>query len=248
MRFARQIAALVFIVALPVALITTNVRIVVNEPRVYAYAVDHFHTARTTQLSRSELLRASDELRDYFNSNEDTVLIRVARNGQTVALFNAREVEHLRDVKNLLQLTFRVQEGAIVFIMAYVVMVFLWARERTLRRLAHEVLISGLASIAVLGTLGLVVLTGFDAAFERFHLIAFDNDLWQLDPDTDRLIQMFPEGFWYDVTLWVAVATSVELIALAIGSAAILRITREERMRTVKITGDLPSEGEGAQA
>jgi len=172
----------------------------------------------------------------------------VARNGQTVALFNAREVEHLRDVKNLLQLTFRVQEGAIVFIMAYVVMVFLWARERTLRRLAHEVLISGLASIAVLGTLGLVVLTVFDAAFERFHLIAFDNDLWQLDPDTDRLIQMFPEGFWYDVTLWVAVATSVELIALAIGSAAILRITREERMRTVKITGDLPSEGEGAQA
>jgi integral membrane protein (TIGR01906 family) len=110
------------------------------------------------------------------------------------------------------------------------------------------VLISGLASIAVLGTLGLVVLTGFDAAFERFHLIAFDNDLWQLDPDTDRLIQMFPEGFWYDVTLWVAVATSVELIALAIGSAAILRMTREERMRTVKITGDLPSEGEGAQA
>ncbi len=248
MPFVRLLAALLFVIAVPVALITTNVRIVMNEPRTYEYATDHYNTSETTEISRSELLRASGELRAYFNNAEDSVLIRVVRNGETVSLFNERETEHLRDVQGLFRTTFRAQEAAVVFILAYVVMVFLWARERSLRRLAREVLVSGVASLASLLFAAVILLTGFDAAFERFHLIAFDNDLWQLDPRSDHLIQMFPEEFWYDVTLWVAIATAVELIVLSIGAGALLGLTRGERLRTVRITGELPAEGKGAEA
>lgn len=248
MQLIRQIAALLFIIALPVALVTTNVRIIMNEPRIYTYATDHYHTTEMTHISRSELLRASGELRDYFNNEEDTLFIRVVTRGQSVSLFNDRETAHLRDVKNVFQTTFLAQEAAIIFIMSYVVLVFLWARERSLRRLAREVLTSGIASLVVLLAFGIVALTGFDAAFNRFHVIAFTNGNWEFDPRTDHLIQMFPDAFWRDVTLWVALGTLVELVLLSIGAGVVLRLTREQRIRTIKITGELPSGGEGVEA
>ncbi|MDZ4278048.1 MAG: DUF1461 domain-containing protein, partial [Dehalococcoidia bacterium] len=120
MGFVRQIAALLFIVALPVALVTTNVRIVLNEPRLYEYAADNYDTPRATGIERPELLRASGELREYFNNDADEIFVRVEEeDGRPVSLFNARETQHLRDVKTLFQTSFLVQEGAVIFALAY---------------------------------------------------------------------------------------------------------------------------------
>ncbi len=224
--FVRQIAACLFIVALPVALVTTNIRIVANEPRVYQYVTDHFHTTETTGVPRSELLRAGAELRDYFNSGQDTIFVRVTNSdGQPISLFNSRETAHLRDVKSVFQGSFRVQEVSVVFVLAYVVAVFIWAREYTLHALAREMLISVALSAATIGVLGGIALAGFDTAFERFHLIFFNNDLWQLDPARDHLIQMFPEGFWRNITLWIGVGTLAELGVLAAVAGIYLRFT-----------------------
>lgn len=227
MGLVRQLAALLFVIALPVALVTTNVRIVANEPRVYQYATDHYHTMETTGIPRSELLRASGELRAYFNNDDDTVFVRVTNDdGEAVSLFNSRETAHLRDVKTLFQGSFRVQEVAVVFVLAYIVAVFIWAREYSLQALAREVLIAAAVSAAAVGLLGAFALAGFDATFERFHLLFFTNDLWQLDPERDHLIQMFPEDFWRDVTLWVGAGTLAELGALAAAAGAYLGISR----------------------
>jgi integral membrane protein (TIGR01906 family) len=225
----RQFAALLFIIALPVALVTTNVRVAVNEPRVYEYAVDHYHTDATTGIQRPELLRASGELRDYFNGGDDgPVFIRVRRGNELISLFNQRETAHLQDVRSLFQTTFRVQEVAVVFVLAYIVLVFVWAREGTVRSLATQVLASGVLSLVVIGVVGGIAVAGFDEAFEQFHLVAFDNDLWQLDPDRDRLIQMFPEDFWRDITVLVGFGTLLELGLLAVASAAYLGFTHAE--------------------
>jgi integral membrane protein (TIGR01906 family) len=248
LRFIRQIAALLFIVALPVAIVTTNVRVAMNEPRVYNYAIDHYDAVETTGIPRAELVRASGELRSYFNNEEDRLFVRVVDEGQSIALFNEREVAHLSDVKTLVQAVFRVQEGAIVFVIAYVVMVFLWAREGNLRRLAREMLVSGGAALAVLAAFGAIVLMGFETAFDRFHVIAFTNGNWKFDPRSDHLIQMFPEAFWEDVTLWVSLATLAELALLSAAAAVVLRLTSEQRIRTVKVTGTLPARSEGVEA
>jgi len=226
LQLVRRLAALLFIIALPVALITTNVRIAVNEPRLYEYAADEYDTPATTGIARAELLSASGKLRDYFNNDEEQLFVRVQKDGEPVSLFTPRETEHLRDVKALFQGSFRVQEGAIVFILAYVVLVFIWAREGGLRSLASQVLISGAVSLVVIGTVGAIAVTGFDSAFERFHLIAFDNDLWKLDPSRDHLIQMFPQDFWQEVSLWVGIATLAELGVLALASLLYLGVTR----------------------
>lgn len=231
MGLVRYLAALLFVIALPIALITTNVRIAVNEPRVYQYAIDHYGAVKTTGIDRVQLLDAGAELREYFNNDEREIFIRVERNGQSTSLYNARETAHLRDVKTLMQGAFRVQEATVVFLLAYVVAVFIWAREGTLRTLAAQVLVACVLSLAVIGGVGALAVSGFDQSFDQFHEVAFDNDLWRLDPDKDRLIQMFPEEFWQDISLWVGLGTLAELGALTLVAALYLTFTRRSTTR-----------------
>lgn len=238
MGLVRHIAALLFIIAVPIALVTTNVRIAANEPRVYEYATDHYDTPQTTGIAREELLRASAELREYFNDGDEPLFVTVEQDGGIVPLFNEQERSHLRDVKNLFQASFRVQEAAVIFVLAYVVGVFIWAREGSLRTLATQLLLSGLLSLAVIGGVGAFAVTGFDQSFEQFHLIAFDNDFWRLDPARDRLIQMFPEAFWRDVSLWVGIATMAELGVLAFASVVYLGLSRRRpSLRYARLRG-----------
>ncbi len=226
MGLVRYAATLAFIIAVPVALITTNVRILINAPALYEYATDHYDTTATTGIERDELLRASGELRDYFNNGEDEIFVRVQKDGDPIRLFDDQETAHLRDVKTLLVSSFRVQEVSVMFVLAYVVAVFIWARENSLRTLARQLFISGALSLAVLAGVGGLIAAGFDSSFEQFHVIAFDNDFWRLDSSRQALIQMFPNGFWQDVTLWAGIATAAELSVLALLSLAYLRLTR----------------------
>ncbi len=226
----RQIAALLFIVALPVALVTTSIRVAVNEPRLYEYATDHYNTTATTGIERAELLRASGELRDYFNNGEDSIFVRVQRDGGPISLFNPRETAHLRDVKALVQMSFRVQEATVLFVLAYVVFVFVWAKEGSFRSLAKQILTSGLVALIVVGALGVVAVSGFEGAFNQFHVIAFDNDLWKLNPARDHLIQMFPEAFWQDVTILVGLASLAGMGVLSALAAVYLGMTRGARV------------------
>jgi len=233
-RYLRSLALFLFVVALPVTLVATNVRFAADEGRIYEYGFGKYDVEARTGFPRDEISRVGQELRRYFNNNEETISVLVEEGGQEVSFFNARETAHLRDVKDLFQITFRVQELSIVYVFTYVVGVFIWAREGSLRRLATQVLAGSLVAIAVILALGGVALLGFDRAFEQFHFIAFSNDLWRLDPRTDHLIQMFPEGFWFDVSMLVGLLTLVEAAVLALASGLYLGLTR--RRLTVVLT------------
>jgi integral membrane protein (TIGR01906 family) len=68
--------------------------------------------------------------------------------------------------------------------------------------------------------LGLGMLLGFDQLFLQFHLISFTNEFWQLDPSKDYLIMLFPQGFWYDATLFCTLATVIGAVVLS-GAAGV---------------------------
>ncbi len=201
-------------------LVTTNVRWAANEVRLYHYSFDKYDAEAATGISRSQLDRAADRLVRYFNNDDETVRIFVQEDGRRVPLFNERETSHLTDVKNLFRTVFRVQEASLAFALVFVVAVFIWAGEAPLRLLARILLQASVFTLGLLALFAVLALVGFDELFLRFHLVAFTNDLWKLNPDTDHLIQMFPRDFWFDATMLVAGLTAMEAALLA-GVAAI---------------------------
>jgi len=233
-----------FFMAVPLFLVLTNVRIAAMESRTYDYAFSHYDVEAVTGIDRAQLDRAAAEMVRYFQDNEPLLTTRVRIDGEEQPLFSPRETLHMRDVKQLFQNVFFLQEAAFAYIVAYVAAVFLWARERSLRGLAQQCMQAGLLT-ALLLTIGAVaVLVGFDSLFRQFHLVSFSNDFWELDPARDHLIQMFPQGFWFRVSFLVGLATVIEGLLLAAAGYFTLRWLSqpETRPRTVRRTTGPPSE------
>ncbi len=153
--------------------------------------------------------------------------------GQPLPLFNDRETAHLADVKDLFRTVFRLQEASLAFALVFAVGVFIWAREAPLRLLARLLLAASLLTLGLLTLFALLAQVGFDELFLRFHLLAFTNDLWELDPHTDHLIQMFPRDFWFDAAMLVTGLTALEAALLASLSAIYLRVRRPLALTTL---------------
>lgn len=242
MGLLRSLATLLFLIALPVALVTTNVRLAVNSPQLYDYGFDTYDVEFVTGIDRAQLDEAAADLRAYFNDDRAVIsTLVVDASGHEAPLYTPREVSHLRDVKQLFQWTFRAQELAVMYAIAYVVCIFIWARELSLRALAGHVMTSVLIGAGVVGGIGIFALTGFENAWTEFHQIVFTNDFWLLDPTADRLIQMFPEEFWFDATMLIGMMTVAEAAVLFVAAAGYLFFARPREHRSAAPAGALPS-------
>ena len=230
----RILATVIFIISIPVALFTTNIRYVANEPRVYRYAIDEYGAVNTTGVGRDELIRAGAELRAYFNNDDREPAIRVQRGDQTVNLFNAREVAHLVDVKDRFVLVNRIQEFSVLYLIGYIAAVVLWAREVTPRRLAVNVIIGSVITLVVIGAAGALGASGFDSAWVSFHEVLFSNDLWRLNPQTDRLIQIYPPEFWQNIVFFIGLLVVAEAALLIIAAALYLGASRHAEARRLE--------------
>ncbi len=209
-----------FMLAMPVVLLTASIGWAVNSQWLYEYGFEKYSISQTTGLAETELEKAASGLISYFNSGEDTIYITVVKDGEPFTLFNQREVAHLRDVKGLIRLDYWVLLGSAVYVLAYAVTSLLWPRKRYWRQMAWVVVGGGGATLGLILLLGLAAVLNFDQFFLQFHLISFANDLWLLDPTKDYLIMLFPQGFWRDATMMIAlVATGLALVLAGAGGA-----------------------------
>ena len=224
MRVFRLLAIAFFVAAVPVFLIATNVRWVTNAPLLYRYGFDKYDIPAHTGIERGELLSAARQIRDYFNNGDEYLTVSVVQDGVRVEnLYNSREVLHMRDVKGLVRGVYRIQEAAGVYLVAFAVVGMVLWRRSFLAPLARYAAWGGALTLGLVVLVGLASLLGFDRLFTTFHVVSFSNDLWQLDPRTDYLIMMFPEGFFFDATVWIAGATVVEALLVTAVVLALLR-------------------------
>jgi len=208
----------VFILCLPILLLTVSIGWGVNSQWLYKYGFEKYNVSQTTGIAEVELEKAATGLISYFNSGEANISLTVIKDGEPFELFNQREVAHLRDVKGLIWLDYWVLLGTLIYTLSYAGASLFWRRGRYWQRLGWGVVSGSGITLALMLALGLGTLFGFDQLFLQFHLISFTNELWQLDPARDYLIMLFPQGFWYDATLFCALATVS--LAIILGGVA----------------------------
>ena len=227
MRILGIIAKWLFILCLPLLLLTASLGWTINSLWLYKYGFEKYNVSQTTGLAEVELEKAAKGLISYFNSNKEYINLTVLKDGSPFELFNQREVIHLKDVKGLIWLDYWVLLGTLIYALGYAGVSLLWQKGRYRRQLAWGGVGGSSATLALMLALGLGMLTGFDQLFLQFHLISFTNELWQLDQSKDYLIMLFPQGFWLDATLFFAIATVVGAVVL--GGAAGVYLKRTKR-------------------
>ncbi len=214
------IAAAMTVVALvlPIFFVTANVRHIANSHWIYGYNWWRNGIPERSAIATSELDRAADQFIDYFNNDEEFLDVRVVLRGAEVSLYNEREVLHMVDVKGLIAGTMTVSLWTGVFLLVTGVGGAVLLRRRFWGPLYKAAAWSALGSLLLIGILFVAVLINFNAVFTTFHFISFANDLWMLDPWRDYLLIMFPQRFFFEATLLIAVMTAIEFAGLVVGA------------------------------
>lgn len=224
MRIPGFAAKWLFVLCLPLLLLAASLGGVANNLSVYKHGFTKYNISQTTGIAEAELEKAAKGLISYFNSDEEFINITVVKDGKPFVLFNQREIIHLKDVKGLIQLDYRLLAVTLIYVLGYAVVSLIWRRKRYWRRLAWGLVGGGSLTLALMMALGLGVLLGFDQLFLQFHFISFTNELWWLNPATDYLIMLFPQGFFYDAALLCTIATALGALVLGgLGASYLVR-------------------------
>ena len=221
----KGIAAGLFIVSLPVLFVTTSLRWLVSDVGWYRAGFEKYGVSQTTGMSSDELGKAAEQISRYLLFQRDRVDdIVVQVRGQTLPLFNDREDKHMSDVQALLGRFYTLQVASGVYILLYLASAPLWQRRGYWHALGGQLRWGGTLTLGLFALFGALSLVDFDQLFLQFHEISFSNDFWMLDPTKDRLIMMFPEGFWYDSAIRLALATGGQALAAILVGSLIKRL------------------------
>ena len=142
----------------------------------------------------------------YFGPPE----FAVAVNGQPV--LDSAERSHMVDVRGVLV------PVTILFGVALAVLVALVAAYRRSAWVWRAIARGSSALVLVGIVVSVAVLFFFDAVFLLFHLVVFPQGNFSFDPRTQRLTQLFPDQFWTETSIAIAVVGVT--IAVAAGLVA----------------------------
>lgn len=206
------------VLATPVFLVTSNVTWAFNSPGLYTYGFQKYEIAPQMVMPREELERIAAEIRAYWNNDAELLDARYAGK----PFFSQREVSHLRDVKGLVRGVAAWRWVTLGYLLAFAVGGAAWyAKTRDHRALTRAAAWGGGFTLALVAACGVAFLVAFDRLFVLFHRLGFANEFWQLTCPGDNLVCLFPQGFWFDATMLIVLATVVEAsVLLALGLAA----------------------------
>jgi len=203
-------ARVLFILCMPLFVFSLVLGAAFNYVPLYEYGFREYDAGSRLGISEADLTGIAKELISYYVSGDEYLDIRIAIEGKVQDLFNREELIHMKDVKGLVQLDYRILLGTFLYILAYTVIRLRWTADR--RALARSFLAGSLLTLSIMLALYLGSLWDFDWLFYRFHLIAFSNEHWSAQ---GYMLKLFPGGFWYDATLFCSLA--MVLVSAVIG-------------------------------
>lgn len=200
-----------------VVLLITSVELLSFRTSFYDKMYRKLEVANTIGISDIDLHRATEVLLDYTKGKTDTLDFEVEVDGRIVEMFNQREKDHMVDVQVLMKAVLMIRNIATVFVAAMLV-ISLGMGDYLDFLLNKEILGKVLfGALFILAALGIFILVDFDSFWTLFHKVLFRNDLWLLNPATDRLIMMVPLEFF--TALVYRILASFVFIFMILGGA-----------------------------
>ena len=200
-------------IMVPIMLILTSVRLLMTpvfvqlEYRTPNFPPDPYGFTRQDRLHWSLISL------DYLLNDEDISFLGDLRFDDGRQVYNERELGHMVDVKNVLQVALIVWYVSIVG----VPLLGLWAWwGRWWKDYKEGLSKGGWLTILIVAVTLVAVLIGFSVFFVFFHQVFFESGTWVFR-FSDTLIRLFPERFWRDAFLAIGLLSLAGGFALALG-------------------------------
>ena len=187
-----------------VFLITSVEAVAYWTPHYYENEYTRYQVADDVHMEMDDLLYVTDEMMAYLRGSRDDLNIDTIVDGTPREFFNAREKAHMADVRNLFLGGLALRRLCLFLAAASVALLALF--KVPLKHLLPRMLCAGtVLFLGVTALLAGIISTDFTKYFIIFHKIFFTNDLWQLDPRTDLLINIVPEPFFMDTAARIGI-------------------------------------------
>ena len=221
---------ILFSFCLIVTLLITSVEAVTYwTPGYYEREYSKYNVTEDVHMEMDDLLDVTTEMMAYLRGNREDLHVPTIVDGQPREFFNDREIAHMEDVQGLFISGLWLRRIGILITLCFAALAYFWGRksaERTeaLKRLIPKSLCIGTGAVfaVALALIG-IISTDFSKYFIVFHKIFFNNDLWVLDPRTDMLINIVPEGFFFDTAARIALVFAVIVGMFFVGNLVLYK-------------------------
>jgi len=207
----------IFIIGLPVLLLTVSLAWGFNSRWIFDYGFKKYNVGITTGLSNQNLHKIAGSWINYINSGQEYWDIVIEQDGRSFTLFTMDEQMHFKDVKTLVWLDYKVLLVTLLVCLGYL---FYCLRVKTRefnRRLARDAVIGSGITILLIFLMGAASFLDFDNLFLSLHYLVFTNNFWYAE---GYMLNLFPGGFWYDAAfICIGLMT---FLTLLIGAAGLL--------------------------
>lgn len=207
------VGSIIFVVMLILLLLLTDVQLAAFNEGYYSRQYDKFGIPQAIGIEKQDLMQATHNLLGYIDNKRGDLNFQMPIRGAMQEFFSERDKLHMIDVKNLFVKGKLLRNTAFWYCLLFAVLFFYQARNRQ-RRFSKLLIYTSIAGIIPIILLAVLMSIDFYKYFTIFHELFFNNDLWQLDPATDRLINMFPEAFFSETAFRIVFYYIGELIVL----------------------------------
>ncbi|MBH60543.1 MAG: TIGR01906 family membrane protein [Dehalococcoidia bacterium] len=184
------ITSLLFILII----ISGSLNFIVRYDFIYDYNIATYSIDERTSLNLDKIKEINFNIKTYFFDENELL---------DVDIYSDKEILHMKDVKHIMNLIFNLGKILSIVFCVFIFLLHSYFEVHLNKVIFYSVIL--FSSILIL--LGVSFLLFFQEIFIIFHKIAFNNDLWILNPNTDYLLMMFPEDFFRDVAVLILLSS-----------------------------------------
>jgi len=171
-------------------------------PGYFEKEYNKYQVTQAVSMTMDDLLDVTGEMMSYLRGKRDNLHVDTTMGGVEREFFNAREIAHMEDVRGLFLGALSIRRGCLMIMVLCLIVLLLLKTSFT--RTFPKAVCAGTGIFFVLSAvIAFIISTDFTRYFIMFHHIFFKNDLWVLDPSTDMLINIVPEGFFRDTVFLI---------------------------------------------
>lgn len=210
----------------PVIIFISGIEAAVFDKAFYMDQMEKNQVTDNTGIYPPDMELVVDEIISYLKGDrkdfdiQARLAIGSAKNVvDSVSIFNDKEITHMDDVRDLLLFFLGLRDAALILAL----IAFLVLLKHDHKAIIKALFYGSATFLVILLIVGASFIFNFNNTFILFHQLFFSNDLWIMDPSTDRLIWIVPEPFFFAMIGRMVIYILVPLGLITLGTGLVLK-------------------------